>query len=211
LGEEEESSSGSRTVGGGLGGAGGAGGAGGGGGGGSGSGHGGGHGGGVSKRTRDSHYERGPHHERDYYEREARGAPDPHHDRGGDYYDRDRSYRFQPYPAPGHDLRREHEMSNTLYVEGVPMDATQREMTHIFRPFYGYRAVRLIKNGKAKKPDGRDYYHCFAEFITPEAANTAMTNLQSYKMDYDDRTGLRISFSFSERKGTRSRGSDRPY
>ncbi|KAL5651237.1 hypothetical protein ACJX0J_036695, partial [Zea mays] len=34
--------------------------------------------------------------------------------------------------------------SNTLYIEGVPSDCTRREVSHIFRPFVGFREVRLV-------------------------------------------------------------------
>jgi hypothetical protein len=32
-------------------------------------------------------------------------------------------------------------------VEGLPVDATEREVAHIFRPFPGYKAVRIVESG----------------------------------------------------------------
>ncbi|MBA0559380.1 hypothetical protein Golob_016346 [Gossypium lobatum] len=34
--------------------------------------------------------------------------------------------------------------SSTLFVEGLPPDCTRRELTDIFRPFVGYKEVRLV-------------------------------------------------------------------
>jgi hypothetical protein len=38
--------------------------------------------------------------------------------------------------------------TNTIYVEGIPVDATEREVAHIFRPFTGFKSVRLIPRDK---------------------------------------------------------------
>ncbi|KAH0748149.1 hypothetical protein KY290_027381 [Solanum tuberosum] len=34
--------------------------------------------------------------------------------------------------------------SSTLFVEGLPADCTRKEVSHIFRPFGGYKEVRLV-------------------------------------------------------------------
>uniref|UniRef100_A0A0E0IMN0 RRM domain-containing protein n=1 Tax=Oryza nivara TaxID=4536 RepID=A0A0E0IMN0_ORYNI len=34
--------------------------------------------------------------------------------------------------------------SRTLYVEGLPSNCTKREVAHIFRPFSGFREVRMV-------------------------------------------------------------------
>ena len=34
--------------------------------------------------------------------------------------------------------------TNTVYVEGIPLDASEREIAHIFRPFPGFLGLRLI-------------------------------------------------------------------
>ncbi|XP_031263256.1 RNA-binding protein 2-like [Pistacia vera] len=46
------------------------------------------------------------------------------------------------------------DVSNTLYVEGLPPDTTRREVAHIFRPFVGYKEVRLVS--KESKQRGGD-------------------------------------------------------
>ena len=33
--------------------------------------------------------------------------------------------------------------STTVYVEALPSDATERELAHIFRPFPGYKRVKI--------------------------------------------------------------------
>ena len=35
--------------------------------------------------------------------------------------------------------------TSTVYVEGIPLDATEREVSHIFRPYPGYKGLRLIE------------------------------------------------------------------
>ncbi|CAN6480668.1 unnamed protein product [Victoria cruziana] len=34
--------------------------------------------------------------------------------------------------------------SSTLFIEGLPSNCTRREVSHIFRPFVGYKEVRLV-------------------------------------------------------------------
>jgi len=51
--------------------------------------------------------------------------------------------------------------TNTVYVEGIPLDSTEREVAHIFRPFLGFKTVRLIP--REKKP-GEKVILCFADF-----------------------------------------------
>lgn len=51
--------------------------------------------------------------------------------------------------------------TNTVYVEGIPLDASEREVAHIFRPFHGFKTVRLIP--REKKP-GEKVILCFADF-----------------------------------------------
>ena len=38
--------------------------------------------------------------------------------------------------------------TNTLYTEGIPLDASKREISHIFRPFPGFIEVRIILKHK---------------------------------------------------------------
>ena len=63
--------------------------------------------------------------------------------------------------------------TNTVYVEGIPLDASEREVARnlffslyfqyvdIFRPFPGYKSVRLIP--REKRP-GEKVIFCFADF-----------------------------------------------
>lgn len=51
--------------------------------------------------------------------------------------------------------------TNTIYVEGIPIDSTEREVSHIFRPFRGFKSVRLIP--REISPDERVIL-CFADF-----------------------------------------------
>ncbi|CAH9094318.1 unnamed protein product [Cuscuta epithymum] len=53
--------------------------------------------------------------------------------------------------------------SNTIYVEGLPPDCTRREVAHIFRPFVGYKEVRLVK--KESKHVRRSSFSFFALYV----------------------------------------------
>ena len=37
-------------------------------------------------------------------------------------------------------------------MEGIPADATEREVAHIFRPYTGFKSVRLIPRDKVAQP-----------------------------------------------------------
>ncbi|XP_031278670.1 RNA-binding protein 2-like [Pistacia vera] len=67
--------------------------------------------------------------------------------------------------------------SNTLYVEGLPPDTTRREVAHIFRPFVGYKEVRLVSK-ESKQRGGDPLILCFVDFASPACAATAMSALQ---------------------------------
>ncbi|GFP93676.1 protein maternally expressed gene 5 [Phtheirospermum japonicum] len=61
--------------------------------------------------------------------------------------------------------------SSTLYVEGLPANCSRREVSHIFRPFVGYKEVRLVTK------DSR-HVLCFVDFLSPAHAATALDALQ---------------------------------
>ncbi|XP_019413759.1 PREDICTED: RNA-binding protein 2-like isoform X2 [Lupinus angustifolius] len=86
--------------------------------------------------------------------------------------------------------------SNTLYVEGLPSDCTKREVAHIFRPFVGYREVRLVSK-ESKHRGGDPLILCFVDFENPACAATAMSALQGYKVDelHPESSHLRLQFS----------------
>jgi len=80
--------------------------------------------------------------------------------------------------------------STSLFVEGVPLDATEREIAHIFRPFSGFLGVRLVPY----ETNGRNVLLCFVAMDTCYNAHLTMTQLQGYKIDRNDTQGIRISF-----------------
>ncbi|XP_008803057.2 RNA-binding protein 1-like isoform X2 [Phoenix dactylifera] len=67
--------------------------------------------------------------------------------------------------------------SNTLFVEGLPANCTRREVSHIFRPFVGFREVRLV-NKESRHPGGDPLVLCFVDFSTPAQAAVALDALQ---------------------------------
>ncbi|CAN1235070.1 RNA-binding protein 2 [Linum perenne] len=123
--------------------------------------------------------------------------------------------------------------SNTLYVEGLPHDCTRREVAHIFRPFVGYKDLRLvskeskhvsISNYKLSSPSllfysstlltitaflsimqrGEPIILCFVDFIDSPCAATAMSALQGYRMDEHDPESSFLKLQFSRYPGPRS-------
>ena len=59
-------------------------------------------------------------------------------------------------------------------MEGVPIDATEREVAHIFRPFPGYLLARLLlKENKI----GKKFYYCFVDFENKIQSTIAMQTL----------------------------------
>ncbi|XP_012488612.1 nuclear speckle RNA-binding protein A isoform X3 [Gossypium raimondii] len=67
--------------------------------------------------------------------------------------------------------------SSTLFVEGLPPDCTCREVSHIFRPFVGYKEVRLVTK-EPRYPGGDPIKLCFVDFLSPSHAATSMDALQ---------------------------------
>ncbi|XP_010519382.1 PREDICTED: RNA-binding protein 2-like [Tarenaya hassleriana] len=93
--------------------------------------------------------------------------------------------------------------SNTLYVEGLPPDCKRREVAHIFRPFVGYREVRLV-NKEDKHRGGDTVLLCFVDFETPACAATAMSALRGYQVDETDPESKSLRLQFSRNPGPRS-------
>ncbi|CAM8983354.1 unnamed protein product [Rhodiola kirilowii] len=98
--------------------------------------------------------------------------------------------------------------SNTIYVEGLPSDCTKREVAHIFRPFVGYKEVRLVTKG-SKHRGGDPLILCFVDFADAACAATAMSALQGYKMDENDPDSRSIRLQFSRHPGPRSGSGSR--
>ncbi|XP_051121814.1 protein MATERNALLY EXPRESSED GENE 5-like isoform X4 [Andrographis paniculata] len=67
--------------------------------------------------------------------------------------------------------------SSTLFVEGLPANCTRRDVSHIFRPFVGYKEVRLVTK-ESRHPGGDPLVLCFVDFQSPAHAATAMDALQ---------------------------------
>ncbi|KAH7285243.1 hypothetical protein KP509_33G018600 [Ceratopteris richardii] len=100
------------------------------------------------------------------------------------------------------------EATHTLYVEGIPADCTRREAAHIFRPFLGFKEVRLVH--KEGKRDGGQFVLCFVDFIDPKTASIALEALQGYKFDESDRDSPSLRLQYSRFPGSRPGGRDGP-
>lgn len=87
--------------------------------------------------------------------------------------------------------------TNTVYVEGVPSGASEREVSHIFRPFPGFKAVRLIP--REKRP-GEKVIFCFADFENKFQTTLVINTLQGYRFDKDDILGLQFSYAVTNNK-----------
>ena len=66
---------------------------------------------------------------------------------------------------------------------GVPIDSNEREVARsnillisdIFRPFPGFKTVRLIRK---KTLSGREFYFCFVDFDNSLQASIALSTVQ---------------------------------
>ncbi|KAK8951429.1 hypothetical protein KSP39_PZI003595 [Platanthera zijinensis] len=87
--------------------------------------------------------------------------------------------------------------SNTLFVEGLPRDTTEREIAHIFRPFRGYKEIRLVKK-EPKYDGGSSVILCFVDFTSPACAMTAMNAVEGYKMDLHDPDSWALRLQFAK-------------
>lgn len=77
----------------------------------------------------------------------------------------------------------------------------------IFRPFVGYKEVRLVK--KETKHRGDPVLLCFVDFATPECAGATLSALQGYKMDELDSHSAYLRLEFSKFPGPRTGGGYR--
>lgn len=69
-----------------------------------------------------------------------------------------------------------------IYVEGLPADIAQREVSHIFRPCPGFQRVRLVS--KASKVDAATTTMlAFVDFADIASSTNAMHALQGYPLD----------------------------
>jgi hypothetical protein len=86
--------------------------------------------------------------------------------------------------------------TNIVYVEGIPLDTTEREIAHIFRPFTGFKSVRLI----AKEKSGEKTLICFADFNNILQSTVCINTLQGYRFDKNDLVGLHFSYGVTKKK-----------
>ncbi|KAK1406843.1 hypothetical protein QVD17_38451 [Tagetes erecta] len=93
--------------------------------------------------------------------------------------------------------------SSTIYIEGLPSNCTRREVAHIFRPFVGYKEVRLVSK-ESKHRSGDPLIISFVDFTDPACAATALSALQGYKMDEHDPSSPSLRLQFSKHPGPRS-------
>lgn len=84
--------------------------------------------------------------------------------------------------------------SNILFVDGLPNDCTRREVAHLFRPFIGFKEIRVVHK-EARRSGDKAYVLCFVEFTDSKCALTAMEALQGYKFDDKKPDVLRIQFA----------------
>ncbi|KAG6391530.1 hypothetical protein SASPL_149286 [Salvia splendens] len=100
--------------------------------------------------------------------------------------------------------------TSTLYVEGLPANCTRREVSHIFRPFVGYKEVRLVTKAP-RHPGGDPVVLSFVDFVSPAHAATAMDAIQGYLFDEHERDSahLRVQFARNPPGGTRVGGGHR--
>lgn len=97
--------------------------------------------------------------------------------------------------------------SATLFVEGLPSDCTRREAAHIFRPFIGFKEVRLVRKD-AKRPGGDQLVLCFVDFTDPRCAATAFEALQGYKFDETNQESDSLRLQYARFPGPRSAPRD---
>ncbi|KAG5031565.1 hypothetical protein JHK85_015547 [Glycine max] len=83
----------------------------------------------------------------------------------------------------------------------LPPDATSTLFVEdIFRPFVGYKEVRLVSK-ESRQPGGDPLVLCFVDFMSPAHAATAMEALQGYKFDELDRNSVNLRFQFARYPG----------
>eukprot|EP00249_Psilotum_nudum_P017067 c26139_g2_i1 orf=211-963(+) len=97
--------------------------------------------------------------------------------------------------------------SPTLFVEGLPNDCTLREASHVFRPFVGFKEVRLV-NREPKRPGGEKLLLCFVDFVDAKCAAIALEALQGYKFDEKTRESSSLKLQFARFSGPRGAPRD---
>jgi len=74
-----------------------------------------------------------------------------------------------------------------LFFTNLPRDATERELSILFRFFPGFVSVKLSKEGKL--------VNCYAEFDNEISGSLAMQYLQGFKLDMNsNQSGIIIEY-----------------
>lgn len=74
------------------------------------------------------------------------------------------------------------EARQVLYVEGLPADISQREVSHIFRPCPGFQKVRMVSKPSKMDPNVISML-AFVDFTDIASSTNAMHALQGYPLD----------------------------
>ncbi|ERN04864.1 RNA-binding protein 2 [Amborella trichopoda] len=67
--------------------------------------------------------------------------------------------------------------SRMLFVDGLPTDCTRREVSHLFRPFIGFKDIKVVHKEPRRAGD-KALVLCFVEFMDAKYAATALDALQ---------------------------------
>jgi len=86
--------------------------------------------------------------------------------------------------------------TNIVFIEGLPIDCTEREVAHILRPFPGYISSRLIEREK----NGEKSLICFSDFEEVHQATACIYTLQGYRFDKSNLIGLHLSYGVNKHK-----------
>jgi len=79
-----------------------------------------------------------------------------------------------------------------LFVGGVPHDATQRELSHIFRQYAGFMSLRMVAKAQML---------VFVTFATPAQAQFVAEALSGYVFDQDSHDQMCLTVQLSKGKG----------
>ncbi|KAL4564493.1 hypothetical protein LXL04_028557 [Taraxacum kok-saghyz] len=88
----------------------------------------------------------------------------------------------RPDPLKADGIADEIMQSNVLFVDGLPNDCSRREVSHLFRPFFGFKEIRVVHKEPRHKED-KAMVLCFVEFADAKCALSALEALQGYKFD----------------------------
>lgn len=106
-----------------------------------------------------------------------------------------------PPPMPGPPANRN--IHRSLYITNLPHGIRPREVAHIFRPFPGYRGIRLIQKNWSRERGEREGHDiqtlCFIDFENPDLAAAAKDKLQGYALDLEDDRSPRLEIKYAFR------------